>query len=38
MESETMPLQESLEVMRVMDSVRKQGGLEYPGLEGVGYP
>jgi hypothetical protein len=32
-ESEGMPWEESLVVMRVMDEVRRQGGLEYGGLE-----
>jgi hypothetical protein len=36
LESEGMPLEETVEVMRVMDQVREQGGLVYPGgLEGV---
>jgi hypothetical protein len=36
LESEEMPLEETVEVMRVMDQVRREGGLRYPGgLEGV---
>lgn len=38
LESEVMPWEESVEIMRVMDEVRKQGGLEYGDLEGTAYP
>jgi hypothetical protein len=37
MESEGMPWEESLAVMRVMDEVHRQGGLDYGGLESVEY-
>lgn len=38
-ESEGMPWRESLAVMRVMDEVRRQNGLVYPGaIESVEYP
>ncbi|KAF2280378.1 NAD(P)-binding protein [Westerdykella ornata] len=37
LESEVMPWEESLEVMRVMDLARRQGGLDYGDLEGTGY-
>lgn len=38
LESEVMPWEESLVIMRVMDEVRRQGGLNYgEELEGVGY-
>jgi hypothetical protein len=35
MESEVMPWLETVAVMRVMDAVRSQGGLEYGELEKV---
>lgn len=39
LESETLDLEESAVIMRVMDEVRKQGGLEYPEkLETLEWP
>ena len=39
LESESTPLDESLVIMKVMDEVRKQGALVYPGsLETTEYP
>ncbi|EAS37166.3 dimeric dihydrodiol dehydrogenase [Coccidioides immitis RS] len=39
LESETMPLSESLVIMEVMDEVRRQGGLAYPEkIESTQYP
>ncbi|KAF2471446.1 NAD(P)-binding protein [Lindgomyces ingoldianus] len=39
LESEGMPWEESLVIMRVMDEVRRQGGLRYPEkLESVEFP
>ncbi|WEW61827.1 hypothetical protein PRK78_007323 [Emydomyces testavorans] len=39
LESETMPLSESLVIMEVMDEVRRQGGLKYPEkIESTEYP
>lgn len=39
LESETLPLSESLVIMEVMDEVRKQGGLKYPQkIESTEYP
>lgn len=39
LESETMPLEESIQLMRVMDEVRKQAGLVYPEkIESRSYP
>lgn len=37
LESEGMPWRETLELMRVMDQVRKDGGLDYGELESVEY-
>lgn len=39
LESETMSWEESLVIMRVMDEIRKQGGLVYPeNIESTQYP
>lgn len=39
LESEGLPLSESLEIMRVMDAVRKEGGVVYPEeIESTVYP
>jgi hypothetical protein len=39
LESETMPWQESIVIMEVMDTVRQQGGLTYPeNIESTTYP
>ncbi|KAJ5710691.1 hypothetical protein N7488_004847 [Penicillium malachiteum] len=39
LESETMPLEESIVIMEVMDEVRRQGGLVYPAsIESTEYP
>jgi hypothetical protein len=39
LESEDLPLQESLVMMEVMDEVRKQNGLVYPeNIESTEYP
>lgn len=39
LESEGMPWEESLAIMRVMDEVRSQGGLVYKeALESIEYP
>ena len=31
LESEIMPLEETLEIMRIMDTLRSQWGIKYPG-------
>lgn len=39
LESDTMPWEESLVIMQVMDEVRRQGGLTYPeNIESTQYP
>lgn len=39
LESETLPWSESLDIMKTMDEVRRQGGLKYPeAIESTEYP